>query len=246
MNAKMLLLESTKMEMQAMINEARNGIQSPNDDSQNVPLNVKNVVTGDIAKNDMLLANYYNKEVVKRIMNNRFKSSNKSKATANQRHEDIRVSKATSQRQKEVRVSKSFVLDDSSKGSFITLDSSDEEEEEEWKENTAGDRRIFTTSNSNSNSNSRNRSQGSTSPPSQHARVPKRMYSSDEDEVWKENINCNVRKCGTDDDAYFKKGYNKGVIKFTPTQECRPAKSISKRVNINTIQPPVIWDLTEM
>jgi hypothetical protein len=35
-----------------------------------------------------------------------------------------------------------------------------------------------------------------------------------------------------DDDVYFKKDYNEGVIKSYPTQKCRPAKGISKRVNM--------------
>jgi hypothetical protein len=38
-----------------------------------------------------------------------------------------------------------------------------------------------------------------------------------------------------DDDVYFKKNYNKGVTKSNPTQKCRSAKGISKRVNIQII-----------
>jgi hypothetical protein len=34
----------------------------------------------------------------------------------------------------------------------------------------------------------------------------------------------------------FKKDYKKGITKSNPTQKCRPAKGISKRVNINIIK----------
>jgi hypothetical protein len=37
------------------------------------------------------------------------------------------------------------------------------------------------------------------------------------------------------DDVYLKKDYNEGVTKSNPTQKCRPAKGISKRVNIKII-----------
>jgi hypothetical protein len=39
-----------------------------------------------------------------------------------------------------------------------------------------------------------------------------------------------------DDDVYLKKDYNKGVTKYNPTQKCRPAKGISKRVSIQLIK----------
>jgi hypothetical protein len=39
-----------------------------------------------------------------------------------------------------------------------------------------------------------------------------------------------------DNDVYFKKDYNDGAAKSNPTQECRPAKGISKRVNIQIIK----------
>jgi hypothetical protein len=39
----------------------------------------------------------------------------------------------------------------------------------------------------------------------------------------------------------LKKDYNKGVTKSNPTQKCRPAKGISKRVNIQTLECG-IWD----
>jgi hypothetical protein len=35
-----------------------------------------------------------------------------------------------------------------------------------------------------------------------------------------------------DDDVYLEKITTRGVTKFNPTQKCRPAKGISKRVNI--------------
>jgi hypothetical protein len=35
-----------------------------------------------------------------------------------------------------------------------------------------------------------------------------------------------------DDDVYLKKNYNEGVTKSNHTHNCRPAKGISKRVNI--------------
>jgi hypothetical protein len=34
------------------------------------------------------------------------------------------------------------------------------------------------------------------------------------------------------DDVYLKKDYNEGVTKSNPTQKCRPAKGMSKKVNI--------------
>ncbi len=40
----------------------------------------------------------------------------------------------------------------------------------------------------------------------------------------------------------LKKDYNKGVTKSNPTQKCRPAKGISKRVNIQIIKDT---DITE-
>jgi hypothetical protein len=39
-----------------------------------------------------------------------------------------------------------------------------------------------------------------------------------------------------DDDVYFKKIATRGVTKFNLTQSCRPAKGISKRVNIQIIK----------
>jgi hypothetical protein len=34
---------------------------------------------------------------------------------------------------------------------------------------------------------------------------------------------------------YTQKDYNEGIINSNPTQKCRPAKGISKRVNIQMI-----------
>jgi hypothetical protein len=39
-----------------------------------------------------------------------------------------------------------------------------------------------------------------------------------------------------DDDVYLKKLQREGVTKSYPTQECRPAKGISKRVNKQIIK----------
>jgi hypothetical protein len=39
-----------------------------------------------------------------------------------------------------------------------------------------------------------------------------------------------------DDDVYIKKFKTRGVTKFNPTQKCRPAKGMSKRVNIQIIK----------
>jgi hypothetical protein len=43
-----------------------------------------------------------------------------------------------------------------------------------------------------------------------------------------------------DDDVYLKEDYNEDVIKFN--QKCRPAKGISKRVNVHIIKDT---DITE-
>jgi hypothetical protein len=45
-----------------------------------------------------------------------------------------------------------------------------------------------------------------------------------------------------DDDVYLKKVTTSGVTKFNPTQKCRPAKGIGKRVNIQIIKDT---DITE-
>jgi hypothetical protein len=45
-----------------------------------------------------------------------------------------------------------------------------------------------------------------------------------------------------DDDVYLKKDHNNGITKLNPTQKCRPAKGISKRVNIQIIKNA---DITE-
>jgi hypothetical protein len=42
--------------------------------------------------------------------------------------------------------------------------------------------------------------------------------------------------CGDDDDVYLKKDYNEVVTKSNPKQKCRPAKGISKRVNIQRVK----------
>jgi hypothetical protein len=39
-----------------------------------------------------------------------------------------------------------------------------------------------------------------------------------------------------DEDVYLKKDYNEGVTKSNPTKKCRPAKGISKKVNIQIIK----------
>jgi hypothetical protein len=41
---------------------------------------------------------------------------------------------------------------------------------------------------------------------------------------------------------FTSKDYNEGIIKSHPTQKCRPAKGISKRVNIQMIKDT---DITE-
>jgi hypothetical protein len=48
------------------------------------------------------------------------------------------------------------------------------------------------------------------------------------------------------DDVYLKKNYNQGIIKSNATQKCRPAESMSKRVNIQTIKDTdrINWEVS--